>query len=269
MVHLQNNRSGMTLVAALMLVVFVAIAVSGVTFFIIQRLSSSAQDEAATRCIYAAQAGVHNALYWFRYHDLSSNGYFSLGQTNIDANNFFVIGANAAGLLMVNTSAAALSPTSGPSGQRRRNLIGLTIQNATDSQDLPVAIDRMTVSWNNSRRLQTIRIDDDTLWSGNASSPANCNITDFPLDNDPGIFNIDYLIFNGNMNGSSISITFQMTDGSSKTVAVYPASANNVFTLTSTGKATGSNIYRTIQIDYNAVSGKIKSMDEINAEMLP
>lgn len=270
MTHSFGAQKGMTLVAALMLIVFVAIAVSGVTFFIIQRLSSSAQDEISTRCVYAAGAGVHNALYWFRYHDVSANGYFSLGQTNIDANNFFVIGANASDLLMVNTNAASLSPTSGPQAQRRRNLIGLTIQNATNSSTPPVTIDRMIVTWNNSNGLQTIRIGGSTLWTGNVSSPANCNITDFPLDNNPSIFNIDYLIFNGNMNGASISITFQMTDGSSKTVAVYPASANSVFTLKSTGKTTNSNlIYRTTQIDYNALTGKIKNMDDTNAQMLP
>ncbi len=253
-----------------MLIVFVAIAVSGVTFFIIQRLSSSVQDEVAMRCIYVATAGVHNALYWFRYHDLSDNGYFSLGETNIDANNFFVVGANAADLLMVNTSASSLTPTSGPSGQRYRNLVGLTIQSATDSQGPPVTIDRMIVSWDNSRKLQTIRINGNTLWTGNASTPANCNISDFQLDDDnPDIFNIDYLNFNGSMNGASISITFQMTDGSNKSVTVYPASANNVFTLKSTGKATGSNIYRTVQVDYNALTGKITNMDEISAEMLP
>ncbi len=127
----------------------------------------------------------------------------------------------------------------------------------------------MIITWNNSNRLQTIRIGGNTLWTGNASSPADCNITDFPLDNNPSIFNIDYLIFNGNMNDTSISITFQMTDGSSKTVAVYPASANSAFTLKSTGKTTGSNIYRTTQIDYNAISGKITNTDEISAQMLP
>jgi hypothetical protein len=252
-----------------MLIVFVAISVSGVTFFIIQRLSSSAQDEISTQCVYLAQSGVHNALYWFRYHDLSANGYFSLGQTNIDANNFFVIGANAADLLMANTNAARLSPTSGPQGQRRRNLIGLTIQNATNSPAPPVTVDRMIVTWNNSRRLQTIRINGNTLWSGNASTPANCNITNFTLNTTPSIYNINYLNFNGDMNGTSISITFQMIDSSSKTVAVYPASANSVFTLKSTGKTTGSNMYRTTQIDYNALTGKIRNMDDISAQMLP
>lgn len=208
-------------------------------------------------------------MYWFRYNDVSGNGHFSLGSTNIDANNFFVIGANAADLLLVNTSASSLSPTSGASGQRRRNLIGLTIQNATDSGSVPVTIDRMIVSWNNARSLSTIRVNEADVWTGTASSPANCNITNFTLNTTPSIYNIDYLYFNGDMNGASISITFQMTDGSSKTVAVYPASANYVFTLKSTGKTTGSNIYRTTQIDYNAISGKITNMDDTSAQMLP
>lgn len=259
--------SGMTLVAALMLIVFVTYAVFGVTVFIVGRLSQSRTDEIQLQSIYLAGAGIQNALYRFRYNDISANGYFSLGRTNIDANNFFTLGANAADLLMVRTNGSYLYPSTGALASRYRYLYGLAIQNATNSNTVPVVIDRMIVTWNNSIRLRTIRINNSNVWTGNVLSPANCNITNFTLNTTPTIYNINYLYFYGNMTGATIGITFVMTDGSSKQMIVFPASSNYNFTVKATGKTSGSNIYRTLQADYNALTGKITKLDEINAQM--
>jgi hypothetical protein len=217
--------------------------------------------------VYLAQAGMNNAVYWYRFRDLTGSGYFSLGQTNIDASNFFVLGGTAADLLMVNTSGSYLGPTTGPPGLRYRKLNGLTIQNATNSQT--IAIDRMVVSWDNSKKLKTIRIDGSDVWTDNLSSPVNADITDFLLDTTTP-YSIDYLEFSGDMTDvTTISIQFIMTGGSSKTLTVYPASNNYSFTAKATGKTTGSNIYRTIQADYNALTGKITNYNEINTEITP
>jgi hypothetical protein len=252
-----------------MLIVFVSIAILGVTAFIIQRLLENTSNQINTQCIYLAQAGLHDAIYWYRFHDSTANGYFTFGRTNIDANNFFVLGGAASDLLMVDTSGSYIGPTTGPSWQRYRGLYGLNIQNATNSKT--ITIDRMIVTWNNSQRLRIIRIAGSNLWAGNRSSPVNANlIPDFPLNTIPNIYSINYLRFSGDMRGATISIQFMMTDGStSRVLTVYPASQNNSFTVKTTGKTTGSNIYRTTQADYNALTGKITNYYEINTEITP
>ncbi len=263
--NVRFHQRGISLVAALMLIVFVSIAVFGVTIFIVQRLSQNEANRTHTRCGFLAQAGPHRALYDFREHDRTGTGYFTLGATNIDANNRFTLAASEAQLLMVNTATARLSPAGGT------DLINLRIQNATNSRS--IRIDRMIVTWNNARRLTQIRINNINVWNGNLASPANANINNFSL-NTPTIYTIRYVRFNGNMltvptipPGSPLTITIQfvMRDGSTKTLTAYPASNNNIFTVQSTGTTTGSTIYRKIQADYNAnaIPGRIVTYSEI------
>jgi len=256
------NKKGIVLLASIMLIVFASVAILSVTTFIIQRIAQEQVYQLRVKCIYLSQAGVHNAIYWYRYNDLSANGCFSLGKTNIDANNFFVLGATDADLLMVNTSNSSIG------GVGNRDLLGLTMQNATNSKT--ITIDRVIVTWNNAAQLQQIRINGTNVFTGgNLSSPANVNISNFQLNTTPTIYNINRIRFNGSMIGTTISIQFVMTDGSGKGLAVYPASSDYSFTVKSTGKTVGSNIYRSIQADYNALTGKITNYNEINAEITP
>ncbi len=252
------DRKGIALFAVLMAVIFTSFAVLGVTTFIIQTLSRSSVIRTQTKCIYLAQAGIQNAIYFFRFHKLTGNGYFTLGQANIDSNNSFVVGADAGGLLIVDASNARLS-------HGRADLVGLTIQNATDSQT--ITIDRMIVTFTGSsgRRLQQIRINGSIVfnrWSG-LRSPANADISNYTL-RPSARYNINFLHFNRSMSESTIGIQFVMTDGSTKTVAVYPPSVNsNVVTIKSTGKTAKSSIYRTLQADYNPLTGVITGYKEI------
>ena len=259
------KKKGFILIASVILIVFAAIVIIGTTTFIVQRLSQNQAYQLRSKCIYLAQAGIHDALYWYRYRDISANGYFSLGKTNLDANNFFVLGANAVELLMVNTNGSYLYPPTG--NTKYRYLYGLTIQNATNSKT--ITIDRMVVTWNNSRRLSTIRINGSNRWTGTARSPADCDISNFTLNTTPSIYNIDYLQFDNNMSGATISIQFVMSDSSTKTLTVFPPSQNYSFTINSTGKTTGSNIYRTVKATYNALTAKVTTYDETNTEITP
>lgn len=269
-----NNKKGFTLIVSLVLIIFVATAVAGITLFVTQRLFLTQTEQIRTRCVYLAQAGVNSALYWYRQHDFTGGvGFFSLGQTNIDASNFFVIGGNAADLLMINTSNSRLN---------NRNLDRWELQNATDSRD--ITIDRMIVSWSGGRpgtRLNRIRIDGKNVWNGNSFSPANCNLNpDFILDVTPGV---PPTIYSGNRNQfrfsqridnrrnplTSLSAEFIMSDGSSKTIQIYPSSNRYCFTVKSTGKTSGSGIYRTIRAEYNALTGNVDSLYEIDTEITP
>ena len=255
-----NNRS-MVLIVSLMLIAFAAITILSVTIFIVERHQLIDARSVNNRSIENALAGIHQAIYNFRFRDLTANGYFSLGQLDIDANNYFVLGANAADLLMVNTSLAAFSLNG-------KDLGSLTTQNAANSQS--ITIDRMIVSWNTAPRLTRIRINNQTVWTGNLNSPANADITNFTLNTTPTIYDIDQLRFSGDMSGvAAITVQFVMTDGSNRSVTVYPASNNYIFTAKSTGKTIGSGIYRTIQADYNALTGRITDYHEINTEITP
>lgn len=179
------------------------------------------------------------------------------------------MGGTASDLLMVNTSGSYLEPVTGPPGLRYRELLGWILQNATDSEGITIA--SMTVTWSGvppARRLQEIWLNNSLSWSGNARSRENCNINDFTLSTTTTITD-NRLVFNGSMEGATISIEFVMTDGSSKTLTVYPASQNYSFTVKSTGKTTSANIYRTIEVDYNALTGKITRYDEINTQITP
>jgi len=103
-----QNKRGITLAATVMLIIFVSIVVSGVTIFITQMYSHSQTRQQRARALYLAQAGVHDTLYNFRFEALTGDGFYSLGQTNIDTNNYYVTGGTGADLLMVDTSSSSL-----------------------------------------------------------------------------------------------------------------------------------------------------------------
>lgn len=256
------NRKGITLIASIMLIVFVSIAVLGVTTFIVERLKQVEAKRKDLQCVYLAQAGIQQAVYNFRFCDITANGYFSLGKTNIDASNFFVLGGRDADFLMVNTSGSNFTVSN-------KQLAGLKIQNAINSRS--IIIDRIIVTrgGGGGAKLINIYINGSSVWSGNEDLPADCNISNFTLNTTPTIYDIDYFEFDKNVSNKTISIQFVMTDGSSKTVDVYPASQNYNFTIKSTGKTAGSNIYRTIEADYNAQTAKIVNYNEINSEITP
>ena len=251
-----------------MLIVFASIAVLGVTSFIVQRLKDSDSDRISAQAIYDAQAGLHNALYFFRFHKLSANGYFTLGQTNIDSDDFFVLGATDAGLLMVNTSVSAL--------QSSNTRIGAwLIQNATNSRQINIA--SMTVSWSgvgSGPKLQYIYLNNQKKWPSGSSTGNNASgLTEvlssyFNLDTTPTIYSNNTLRFSSSMSGATVKVTFTMSDNSTQTLTIFqtpaPQPQNNSFTVKSMGKTTGSNIYRSIQATYNALNAHVTDYDEIN-----
>lgn len=256
------NNKGFTLATSIILIIFASTAVLSVTTFIIERLSQTEMKRVRTQALYLAQAGIHNAVYFYKSMDIAANGYFSLGQTSVDANNYFVLGATPAELLMVNTATAALTSS-------WTRLSNVTIQNATDSST--IVIDRMVVNWPaNGRKLKEIWINGSRLFrsGGGVSPPADANLKPgFPLSTPLSTYPIDYLLFSGSMAGVAyIDVQFLMTDGSAKTVRLYQDGVvlNKFnFTVKASGKTAGSAIYRTVRAEYNALTNKISNYDEI------
>lgn len=258
--RLVPNRKGILLLASVMLIIFVSIVVVGTTVFIAQRLRYVNALRVRTSCINLAQAGINYAIYQYRLRDLTGTGYFSTGQTNLNATDFFILNPTAADLLMVDTRTAVFG------GGPNRDLLNLKIQNATNSQT--ITIDRMQVSWTKPppplRTLKRIRINGVVRWSGTAASGDIVPLTpNFPLVGAPvpPIYPINELRFSGNMLGAApttdVNIQFFMTDGSSKIVTVFPASLYYNFTVSSQGKTVGSNIARTVRAEYNTITGRV------------
>jgi len=256
-----KNKNGMVLAAAVMLIIVAAVVVLGVTTFVVERLRQLEANQQETEAVYLAQAGIEAAVYNYRFRRQTGNGYFTLGQNFLEANRYYVLGGSDADLVMVDTSAAILS-------SNNRTLSGLVMQNATNTRAL--TLDRMTVTWNNSRRLSRIRINNGTVWSGNAASGVNALIRpQAVMDAVPTQDNIDELRFSGSMVGATVDVRFIMTDGSFKDVRVYPASNNFNFTVSATGQRTGSTIYRTARAVYNALTSKIIQHEDINSRIAP
>jgi hypothetical protein len=266
-----KKTKGIALIAAIMLIVFISTAVLGITTFIVQWFAQLNADQISAKCLYLAHAGIQDAIYEVRstYNPDTTNGSFTLGLATVDTGETYRRGGTAADLLMVDTS---------DTSQDSQDLEGLEIQKATSSVSPAVAIDRMLVTWvksGTSRNLRSIRFNGSNVWTGNLSSPANANLSpNYTLNTAPTTISVDRLRFSGSMSGlSSMSIQFVMTDGSTKTAVVYPASNNCIFTINSTGKVSGSNIYRTIKADYNlmpatyATTSRINDIDELNTEI--
>lgn len=340
------NKKGITLITSIMLIVFASIAVVGTTVFIVQRLSLNEINLLRAKTLYLAQAGINGAVFSYRFRDLSGNGYFPLGQYNIDANNYFVLGADAADLLMVDTSNSQVGGGADCDAQRQacedacdafwsacygqcdatydacvagcppgrlgrrcrmdcqrdrdrncypacddnrdlcygvcaddyqtclagsgsdRELTQVYIHNLTNSQT--ITIDRMIVDWDNNRRLRGITIGSQPeILTGNASHPADIDIPDFTLDTVPSSYHVR-LRFSGSMINATIDIQFVMTDNETRSVRAYPQNDDSLyFTLRSTGKTVGSNIFRTIQATYDAPTSTITDYHEINEEITP
>ena len=260
----------MTLIATIMLIVFVSIAVMGVSVFIVQWILQLNAQQFKMKCLYLSQAGIHDAIYSVRstHNPPTTNGYYSLGLTTVNTGETFRRGATAAELLMVDTSVVSLS-------SNNRDILGLKIQKATNSATPVVTIASLVITWAKTgptRQLSAITIGGVQRWSGTASSPANINISDVSLTTTNTMV-IDYIGFSKNIDLADLTIQFVMTDGSSKTVTCYPASNNCIFTINATGKISGSSIFRTLSADYNlmpttyATTARINEYHEIDTEI--
>lgn len=124
-----------------------------------------------------------------------------------------------AGGLTINISNAALG------GGQRQRLERITVQNTGSGS---IVIDKITISWSNSRLIERIRINSTDVWlwngagtpDGRQPSGTELNINNLTLAQGSGVRNINQIGFNGSMSGTDFIIKFIMTDGSAKYVLV-------------------------------------------------
>jgi Tfp pilus assembly protein PilV len=102
-----------------------------------------------------------------------------------------------------------------------KELQGITIENI-DTED--IVIDKIAVWWEGTSTLHQIRIDDTDVFSVSpeegVSSGAEVDITNFTLNQDLGVKDINTFKFNGLIIGTDFMIKFIMTDSSTNYVLV-------------------------------------------------
>lgn len=91
-----------------------------------------------------------------------------------------------------------------------------------------VTLTHMAVIWNNSRKIERLKIDSDTVWtnngpglpSGKQSSPAQLDIQDFIIEGGKTV-EIENMKFDGSMAGTTLTITLTFADSSTKQFIVF------------------------------------------------
>lgn len=127
-----------------------------------------------------------------------------------------VVATPQADSLLVDTSGVELK-------KKNKELTGITIENigATD-----ITIDKITVFWNGTQKIEEIKINNTKVWSkngpgtpaGNQPSGTELDIQDFVLSVSFGVIDIDKIKFNKKIDGLTFDITFIMSDGSQKVI---------------------------------------------------
>lgn len=140
----------------------------------------------------------------------------STSETTILSNTSLL--ANQAANLQVNTALIHLS------GVTSNSLQGITVQNTGTNA---IVIDKITVSWTNAlRKITQVDINAGTVWSsggigtptGSQSSGTALDITNVSLTGGAAATPITQFLFDGVMLINIFTITFTMSDGSTKTV---------------------------------------------------
>lgn len=259
--RLSNQRKGIALVAAVMLIVFASIAVLGVVVFIAQRFQQYSVEEVFTKTIYLAQAGINYSVYQYR-----ANSQIFSGQVNVDADKYFVVSTTGTGgegeSLIVDARAADLA-------NKNKDIVNDTVTNSSGSA---VTINQITITWQKQPKTLTgVVINAVSVWAGSiATPPAVLPISDFTIPAST-TYPITRVRFDSSVAGDKgVTISFRLTDGTiTVPCTIYPAQGSTCqgsgnLTIKSMGKTGGSGIYRTIQANYNVGLGSITDCSEID-----
>lgn len=241
-------KQGFVLISAIILIVFVSIAVLGLSFFILEKSRKLSTQEAQLKSFYLSEAGIQEALYWFR-----KSGSFSLGQREIVSGESFTLSGDESGLLMADPRNTRIRTR-----KRYYEVRDLYVNSATDSIDLTIT--RMFAAWSDSgSRLLQINIGGRRVWRGNAASPANCDIQDTSIGTQRK--NVVLYFSYGDPSQQTVGVRFVMQDATYKQLQVYPAPSEPEynFTVQSTGQVVWPSFSLTakIETEYNAATEQI------------
>ncbi len=253
-----HSPKGLTLIASVMLLVFASIIILGLSTFVIQRLSLGNTRLIQTQAFYDARAGIYQSLYDYRLRQMTGDGFFHWGRTDLDSDNFYYIAGDWSNILLVDTTESRLNGA--------KNLEGWTLKNVTDFTGLTIT--GMTVTWQGgckSCRLRRIRFKNRNFWqSGQGEYSPVKAVFKRPFSlRDPDLVERNSLEFTGDMSGARIEAEFLMGDSTSKTVTLYPAGVSKpTFTIVSMGRTIASPLFRTMEAVYNPQEDRIVDQRE-------
>jgi hypothetical protein len=146
---------------------------------------------------------------------ISLNTYLTNWQEEVETSN------NQSDALIVNIDEAKIG------GGGKRELQGITIENIS-ADESAIIIDKITLTWNNGKLIEEIKIENEKVWKHNGSQglPKGKQATGTELDIEDyelaanTIYEITRFRFDSNMIGDTFTITFELADGSTKTVNV-------------------------------------------------
>ena len=122
-----------------------------------------------------------------------------------------------ANYLSVNIASASIG------GGGSKELQNITVENTSGSS---ITISKITLAWTNGQLIEEIKINNDKVWrhnnegspDGRQSTGTEIDIVDFSL-NGSTTYDIDKFKFDGNMTGDTFTITFTMSDASTKVIS--------------------------------------------------
>lgn len=245
-------KKSFALILAVILIIFVTTAVLGLSFFVIENTRLLIAREGRLKSLYLAEAGVQEAVYWYRENFLNQgSGYFSLGQYPLGLTESFTLSGDEAGLLVVDSTASAAS-----NGKNRYEVGNIYLHSAVDSQALTVT--DIVITWTDAgSNLKKVMVGASNAWSGNSSSPAALNISDKTVSTGPENLVMEFSY--GDPTAQSIVVRFIMQDSTYKEVAVYPAYSSGNITFRSEGAVeTGAALIQAVlEAEYNIADSKI------------
>ena len=156
-------------------------------------------------------------------------------------------GVSQATDLIIDSSSSGLDPFD------NTRITGLTLAN---NGLAGLTINQMVVSWVNAlggTRINNISIDGSSVWSGNANSGVTLNITSFNLPVGATIYPINFLDFNRNMTGTTITIDFIMADSSIATVTFSPGVISDTTPPSAVADLSNSNLtYNSVDLSWSS-----------------
>lgn len=237
-----HERRGVGIIAVLLIVSVLSLMGGVIAMFVATGSVAKTNDLAKEQSFGLIHAGFEYAL------ERIDGGFDPNGDTRTLGNGTFTINYTPGSFITVNSSVAAMQGTSGPSfrinapagggaaaclvvdtasavlgGSGNRDILEITLRNNCQSGSITIA--SMTLAWTptSSATVRRIRINGSDVYNS-GSGTANgvlINTTDVTIPTCT-TYALNFIRFSTGMTGKTFTITFTMTDATTKVVTVGP-----------------------------------------------
>ena len=230
-----RSTGGWLLVGLIILLSAVLIGLGGLTLLLTHHIRVVSLRQNYTKAAYLAHAGYMQAVYDFRMDDSggSNDNCYYFGEVAVPADlgtagkaddDVYILGGNAADVLMANFIPGQLQTANLPGTGTRDRFDNWTVQNVNCNAAPAVRIDWMTVTWSNPGAERVIRIDipaGTSIWTGTGASGTALNVTNTTIPANTARTGRIWFSTNGTVTNASnrlpIDVAFQLSDETSVT----------------------------------------------------